>query len=186
MTDPSVLTRVSGETGASAAQILAVEKLLADGCTLPFIARYRKEAHGNLDEVAIGKIQERLGYYAELAARKETILKSIDEQGKLSPELAGKIADCWQKSALEDLYQPYKPKRRTRAQVAREKGFGPLADALWDGTVREEEMADADALASARDILAERIADLADVRGCVRRAAAHGTERRRITRCAST
>ena len=156
------------EVGASARQIVAVEKLLSDGCTVPFIARYRKEAHGNLDEVAIGKIQERIGYYGELEARKETILKSIDEQGKLTDELKEKIAACWQKSALEDLYQPYKPKRRTRAQVAKEKGFEPLAEAIWSGTVPEGSAAED--LQYARDILAEKVADMADVRGLVRQA----------------
>ena len=162
-----ITSRMVAEVGASARQIAAVEKLLAEGCTVPFIARYRKEAHGNLDEVAIGKIQDRLAYYGELESRKETILKSIDEQGKLTDDLRGKIAACWQKSALEDLYQPYKPKRRTRAQVAKEKGFEPLADAIWSGAAFEA--ADED-LQYARDILAERIADMADVRGWVRQA----------------
>ena len=107
--------------------------LLEEGCTIPFIARYRKEAHGNLDEVAIGKIKDRLEYYTELEARKETVLKSIDEQGKLTDELRAAIAGCFVKSRLEDIYQPYKPKRRTRAQVAKEKGYEPLADAIWEG-----------------------------------------------------
>jgi len=158
------------EVGATSRQIAAVEKLLADGNTIPFIARYRKEAHGNLDEVAIGKIKDRLEYYNELEARKETVLKSIEEQGKLTDELRAAIAGCFVKSRLEDIYQPYKPKRRTRAQVAKEKGYEPLADAMWAG---EElvwnggEPTDED-LQYARDIVAERIADMADVRGLVR------------------
>lgn len=160
-----ILERMVGEVGANVRQITAVEKLLADGSTIPFIARYRKEAHGNLDEVVIGKIKERLEYYTELEARKETVLKSIEEQGKLSEDLAKKIADCFVKSKLEDLYQPYKPKRRTRAQVAKEKGFEPLADAIWSGEAFEGSDED---LQFARDILAERIADMADVRGLVR------------------
>ncbi len=114
-----ILARMQIEIGVSGHQIAAVEKLLGEGSTVPFIARYRKEAHGNLDEVQIGKIQERLAYYTELEARKETILKSIDDQGKLTDDLAAKIRGCFQKSALEDLYQPYKPKRRTRAQIAK-------------------------------------------------------------------
>jgi len=129
----------------------------------------------------IGKIQERLGYFTELLERKDTILKSIDEQGKLTDELKDKIAACWQKSALEDLYQPYKPKRRTRAQVAKEKGYEPLADAIWEGEwdggeVEKWKSADGagvpteEDLQFARDILAERIADMADVRGAVRQA----------------
>ena len=172
MINQTVLTRMAGEVGASERQILAVEKLLADGCTVPFIARYRKEAHGNLDEVAIGKIQDRLAYYTELAARKETILKSIDEQGKLTEDLRAKIEGCFVKTALEDLYQPYKPKRRTRAQVAKEKGFEPLADSIWTGKADEGELASRpeEELQYARDIIAERIADIADVRGAVRQA----------------
>ena len=160
-----ILNRMQAEVGASARQIAAVEMLLNEGSTVPFIARYRKEAHGNLDEVAIGKIQERLAYYTELEARKETILKSIADQEKLTPDLERKIRDCYQKTALEDLYQPYKPKRRTRAQIAKEKGLEPLADAIWSGAAFE---GSEEELAGARDILAERIADMANVRGYVR------------------
>ncbi len=163
----AVLARLTGEVGAAANQVTAVAKLLADGNTVPFIARYRKEAHGNLDEVVIGKIQERLQYYSELEDRKKTVLKSIDEQGKLTDELKEKIENCFVKTALEDLYQPYKPKRRTRAQVAKEKGFEPLADAIWAGEAFEGSEED---LQYARDIIAERIADIADVRGFVRNA----------------
>ena len=172
MENVNILARIAAEVGVGVHQVSAVNKLLAEGSTVPFIARYRKEAHGNLDEVQIGKIQDRVGYYTELEARKATILKSIDEQGKLTDELRGKIADCWQKSALEDLYQPYKPKRRTRAQVAKEKGFEPLADAIWNGDASSSLFASATDgdLQFARDILAERIADIADVRGCVRTA----------------
>ena len=158
------------EVGAAPGQIAAVEKLLVDGNTIPFIARYRKEAHGNLDEVAIGKIKDRLEYYNELEARKETVLKSIEEQGKLTDELRDAIVGCFVKSRLEDIYQPYKPKRRTRAQVAKEKGYEPLADAMWEeGTLlwNGGEPTDED-LQFARDIVAERIADMADVRGLVR------------------
>ena len=167
MQNSEILARMTGEIGVGVQQVLAVEKLLADGCTVPFIARYRKEAHGNLDEVQIGKIQDRLAYYTELEQRKETILKTIDEQGKLTDELRAKIVGCYVKTALEDLYQPYKPKRRTRAQVAKEKGFEPLADAIWNGEAFEGSAED---LQYARDILAERIADIADVRGAVRQA----------------
>ena len=165
----TIIERTAGEIGVNPLQVSAVDKLLNDGCTVPFIARYRKEAHGNLDEVQIGKIQERLGYYRELEERKETILKSIDEQGKLTEELEKKIRECFVKSRLEDLYQPYKPKRRTRAQVAKEKGFEPLADAIWNGEAYAAETSGED-LQYARDILAERIADMAEVRGLVRRA----------------
>ena len=165
-----VLPRISAELGISAGQVAAVAKLLKEGDTIPFIARYRKEVHGNLDEVQISKIQERLTYYAELEDRRATILKSIDEQGKLTDELRERIESCMVKAALEDLYQPYKPKRRTRAMIAKEKGLEPLADAIWEGHLDDAALkaASADDLQGARDILAERIADMAEVRGYVR------------------
>ncbi|MBQ5531376.1 MAG: RNA-binding transcriptional accessory protein [Kiritimatiellae bacterium] len=165
----TIIEKAGADAGVSPRQAAAVQKLLADGATVPFIARYRKEAHGNLDEVAIGKIQERLAYYSEIEDRRQTILKSIEEQGKLTPELEGRIRECWQKSALEDLYQPYKPKRRTRAQIAKEKGFEPLADGIWSGDAPAAAAAAEEDLQYARDIIAERIADNAAVRGCVRR-----------------
>ena len=176
MENANVLARIAAEVGVGVHQVTAVDKLLAEGSTVPFIARYRKEAHGNLDEVQIGKIQDRVKYYTELEERKETILKSIDEQGKLTDELREKIVGCFVKSRLEDLYQPYKPKRRTRAQVAKEKGYEPLADEIWNGTWDgvataadgDGDSTEADVLQYVRDILAERIADIADVRGAVR------------------
>ena len=167
MENANVLARIAAEVGVGVHQVTAVDKLLAEGSTVPFIARYRKEAHGNLDEGQIGKIQDRVKYYTELEERKETILKSIDEQGKLTDELREKIDGCFVKSRREDLYQPYKPKRRTRAQVAKEKGYEPLADQIWNGEPFEGTDED---LQYARDILAERIADIADVRGAVRQA----------------
>ena len=175
MENTGVIARIASELAIRPDGVAAVVRLLGEGSTVPFIARYRKEAHGNLDEVQIGKIQERNAYFTELLERRAAILKSIDEQGKLTDELRGKIEGCWQKSALEDLYQPYKPKRRTRAQVAKEKGFEPLADAIWGGTwgggaSGELEGASAEDLQYARDIIAERIADMAEVRGFVRRA----------------
>ena len=165
-----VLPRLSAELGISAGQVAAVAKLLKEGNTIPFIARYRKEVHGNLDEVQISKVQERLTYYAELEDRRATILKSIDEQGKLTDELREKIESCMVKAALEDLYQPYKPKRRTRAMIAKEKGLEPLADAIWNNQLgaADFQSASAEDLQGARDILAERIADMAEVRGYVR------------------
>ena len=167
-----VLPRLAAELAIPARQIAAVAKLLGEGNTIPFIARYRKEVHGNLDEVQIGKIQERLAYYAELEDRRATILKSIEDQGKLTDELRAKIEACMVKAELEDLYQPYKPKRRTRAMIAKEKGLEPLADSLWDATATDDAIAaaSADDLQGARDIIAERIADMADVRQLVRRA----------------
>ena len=177
------------ELKISPRQILAVARLLAEGNTIPFIARYRKEAHGNLDEVQISKIQERLNYHRELDERRATILKSIEGQGKLTDELKAKILACETKTALEDLYLPYKPKRRTRAMIAREKGLEPLAEkilAQGDGDpdadaaafVSEEKGVKTvqDALAGARDIVAETISEDADVRGRVRDAYANTGE----------
>ena len=177
------LPRLVDELGISPRQIMAVAHLLAEGNTMPFIARYRKEAHGNLDEVQISKIQERIAYYKELEDRRSTILKSIEEQGKLTEELKKKINACTTKTTLEDLYLPFKPKRRTRAMIAREKGLEPLAALiLAQGTTQPETEAAAfvnealgvtdaaAALAGARDIVSEVISENADVRGLVRHA----------------
>ena len=179
----SSLPKLVQELGISPRQIAAVARLLAEGNTIPFIARYRKDAHGNLDEVQIGKIQERLAYHRELDERRNTILKSIKDQGKLTDELKAKILACGTKSALEDLYLPFKPKRRTRAMIARERGLEPLAEKILaqpDGNPDADAAAFVDAekgvedtasaLAGARDIVAERIAEDADVRGLVRHA----------------
>ena len=105
-------------------------KLLDEGATIPFISRYRKELTGNLDEVQIADIKTQADKLAEIDARKQTILNSIDEQGKLTAELKERIENTYQLAELEDIYLPYKPKRRTRATIAREKGLEPLADAL--------------------------------------------------------
>lgn len=165
-------------------QVAAVAKLFAEGATVPFIARYRKEAHGNLDEVQILNIQEKLTYYNTLESRRQTILSSINEQGKLTDELREQIEKTISKTELEDLYLPYKPKRRTRATIAREKGLEPLAELIRFQTLEsdpateaekyinaEKEVASAaDALAGARDIVAEQIAERADVRSLIREA----------------
>lgn len=175
------IPKIVGELKISPRQVAAVAALLEEGNTIPFIARYRKELHGNLDEVAIGKIQERLAYHRELGERKAAILKSIDSQGKLTEELKSKIEACETKTALEDLYLPYKPKRRTRATIAKEKGLEPLA-ALIMGLANGNPLDDAaqfvseekgvktaeEALAGARDIVAESISENADVRTYVR------------------
>ena len=102
-------------------------KLLDEGCTIPFISRYRKERTGGLDEVQITSISNRLSQLQEIAKRKETIVKTITEQQKMTPDLQKRIDSCWNSTVLEDIYLPYKPKRRTRAQVAREQGLEPLA-----------------------------------------------------------
>src|SRR6266545_1989542 len=112
--------------------LVAVIALLDEGSTVPFIARYRKEVTGNLDEVQIRGIQEKLEYFRELQDRRETVLHSIEEQGKLTPEVRARIEATLEKNELEDLYLPYKPKRRTKASIARDKGLEPLARFLWD------------------------------------------------------
>ncbi len=113
-------------------QAVAVIGLIDEGGTIPFIARYRKEATGNLDEVQIGAIHEKLEYLRDLESRRQTVLASIEEQGKLSPELRARIEGTFDKTELEDLYLPFKPKRRTKASIARERGLEPLAQYLWD------------------------------------------------------
>ncbi len=182
--DASSIPRLSAELNLPPRQILAVAKLLFEGSTIPFIARYRKEVTGNLDEVQIGKIEERLQYYRELEERRQTILDSITDQGKLTDDLKARILACTTKNALEDLYLPYKPKRRTRAMIAREKGLEPLAARILEQPLTGEpataaaafvsrelkvESAD-DALAGARDIVAEIISENAEIRTLVRHA----------------
>lgn len=144
--------------------------LLDEGCTIPFISRYRKEKTGGLDEVQIGNISQLYDKLKELVKRKDTVLKTIDEQGRLTPELSKRIAECWDATELEDIYLPYKPKRRTRAQVAREQGLEPLATALLlqreqnpqqlacryvKGDVKDAEAA----IKGAQDIIAEIVSE---------------------------
>ena len=178
-----ILLHISNELNVSLKSLVATIGLFDDGGTVPFIARYRKEATGNLDEVAIRSIQEKLEYFRELEDRRETVLRSIDEQGKLTPELKAKIEAVLEKNELEDLYLPYKPKRRTKASIAREQGLEPLADYLWEqkpGDLPVVQLAEtfvsaekgvataADALAGARYIVAERISENADLRKAIR------------------
>ena len=144
-------------------------KLLDEGCTIPFISRYRKERTGGLDEVQITAISNRLEQLQEIAKRKDTVVKTITELGKMTPELQKRIDDCWESTVLEDIYLPYKPKRRTRAQVAREQGLEPLAQLLL--LQREQDpkraaqrfvrdgLAVADCLKGAQDIIAEQMSE---------------------------
>jgi protein Tex len=126
--------RISKEVGAPVSRVEATIALLEGGATVPFIARYRKEATGNLDEVKIESIEECRVYYTALEQRRQTILASIENQGKLTDELKEKILSCFSKGELEDLYLPYKPKRKTKASVALALGLGPLADYIWEQT----------------------------------------------------
>src|SRR5215467_5204540 len=128
----SVLVYISQQLGVPLKGMVAVIGLLDEGATVPFIARYRKELTGNLDEVQIRDTQEKLEYFRELEDRRETVLQSIQEQGKLTPELKARIEAAMEKNELEDLYLPYKPKRRTKASIAREQGLEPLANYLWE------------------------------------------------------
>jgi len=126
----TITTRIAAELGVRNEQVSAAVELLGEGATVPFIARYRKERTGGLDDTQLRKLEERLGYLRELEDRRATVLKSISEQDKLTPELERAIRAAATKVDLEDLYAPYKPKRRTKAQIAREAGLEPLADAL--------------------------------------------------------
>ncbi len=175
---------LSAELNLPRASVSAVVMLLAESSTVPFIARYRKEATGGLDEVQIRAIEERRSYLVELEARRKSITGEISSQGKLSPELAQKLANASTKAELEDLYLPFKPKRRTRATIAKERGLGPLADLIWSQARDGSPVAialgfvdaakgvpdEAAALAGARDICAERIAEEPEVRKHAREA----------------
>src|ERR1700678_3456171 len=129
---PEILLHISQQLNLPLRGLVAVIELLDEGGTVPFIARYRKEATGNLDEVQIRAIEEQLAYFRELVARKQTVLETIASQGKLTDELKAKIEATLDRAVLEDLYLPYKPKRRTKATIAREMGLEPLADYLWE------------------------------------------------------
>ena len=139
---PEILLHVSQQLNLPLRGLVAVIELLDDGGTVPFIARYRKEATGNLDEVQIRAIEEQLAYFRELVARKETVLETIAGQGKLTDELKARIEATLDRSVLEDLYLPYKPKRRTKATIAREQGLEPLADYLWEQQLRPQTVSD--------------------------------------------
>ncbi len=129
---PTIEQRIAAELGVKTAQVIAAVQLLDEGATVPFIARYRKEATGELDDIQLRLLEERLTYLRELEERRAAVLASIEEQGKLTAGLRAEIEDAATKQRLEDLYLPYKQKRRTKAQMAREAGLEPLADALFD------------------------------------------------------
>ncbi|WFP78487.1 Tex family protein [Mesorhizobium sp. WSM4906] len=170
---------IAAEIGSRPEQAAAAIGLLDEGATVPFVARYRKEVTGGLDDTQLRDLSERLTYLRELDARRETILGSIREQGKLSEELEAKITAATTKAELEDIYLPYKPKRRTKAEIAKERGLGPLAEAILADRSAvpaelalayvTEEVPDAKAaLEGARDILSEQFAENADLVGKLR------------------
>lgn len=165
---------IASEINARAEQVKAAIQLLDEGATVPFIARYRKEVTGGLDDTQLRTLAERLSYLRELNARRTSIVESINGQGKMTDELMLKIMQAVTKAELEDLYLPYKPKRRTRAEIARERGLGPLAEAIWDNRAADPaklaqayvngEIADVKAaLEGARDIVAETMTENADL-----------------------
>ncbi len=177
---PTHLEIIASELGIAASSVTATDRLLAEGATVPFIARYRKEVTGSLDEVQIQAIRDRMTQLAELDHRRESILRSLDERSLLTPELKKKILAALTITSLEDIFAPFRPKRQTRATKAKDKGLEPLADFLFTNQNSgineasayinpklEVETAE-DALAGARDIIAERVADDASLRGRVR------------------
>ena len=177
----SISRRIAEELGVREQQVNATVALLDEGATVPFIARYRKEVTGSLDDSQLRNLEERLRYLRELEDRRSTILNSIEEQGKLTDELRASINDADTKNRLEDLYLPYKPKRRTKAQIAKEAGLEPLADALYDDPTLDPEATAAGylnaeagvadtkaALDGARYILMERFAEDAELLGNLR------------------
>ncbi len=179
MRKEKVLEKIAGAAGVSKAQLISVLDLFDGGATIPFVARYRKEMTGSLDEVVLASIKEEDERYNELEKRKETILKSVGEQDLLTPELQATIENCYQLNELEDIYLPYKPKRRTRATIAREKGLEALAEILMNQTERDpatralrflnDQVPDAEeALAGARDIIAETVNEHNGARNIVR------------------
>ena len=177
---PTIQQIIAQEMNLPEARVNATLKLLAEGATIPFISRYRKEVTGGMDEVTIFNIAERFDALRELADRKLYILQAIEAQEKLTPELRQRIAACWDADQLEDLYLPYKPKRKTRAEAARKKGLQPLADSLLkrpydnpERTARQflnDEVPDVEAaLSGARDIIAEHVNEDEQARQSVRR-----------------
>ena len=174
----NIAKQIAEELKIKVWQVEAVMELIDEGCTIPFIARYRKEKHGSLNDEQLRNLDERLTYLRNLEERKETVLASIEEQGKLTEELKQQILAAQTQVLLEDLYRPYRPKRRTRATIAKEKGLEGLANQILlqmlDHSVEEEakqyldeekEVATVEqAISGALDILAEAIADEADYR----------------------
>jgi uncharacterized protein len=171
--------RISRDLNIKSPQVAACLKLLSEGASLPFIARYRKEQTGDLDEIAIEAIQKRHEYYLDISKRKEFILSSIDEQGKLIEGLKVTIENCWDQKELEDLYLPFKSKRKTKADDARAKGLEPLAGRLMkedlndvegfaQGFVNDQVSNTEDALQGARDIMAEWMAEKPNIRKTLR------------------
>ncbi|EPR69271.1 Tex family protein [Cyclobacterium qasimii] len=177
MSDLNHYSKIATELGVREKQVISTANLLDEGATVPFISRYRKEVTGSLDEVEVAAVRDRLQQLRDLDKRKEAIIKSIDEQGKLTDELAGKVLAAETMSVLEDIYLPFKPKRRTKGTIAKEKGLEPLAHLIFEQSAIDlnktaeeylnEELgvgSKEDALSGARDIIAEWINEDAEIR----------------------
>jgi protein Tex len=173
------IQRIAEKLSITIKQVISIHDLQSEGATIPFIARYRKEATGNLDEVVIGNVCEEIKYFTELDKRKETVIKTIDGLGKLTPELRKRIEDCYDATVLEDIYLPYKPKRKTKATQAIEKGLEPLAKIIFEQGAENpeaeaikflnENVKDSkEALQGARDIIAEWISEHEQARNKIR------------------
>lgn len=184
MSEQFIINNIIKELNLKESSVKNTIELLSDGATMPFIARYRKEKTEGLDETQIKNISERFDYYKELQKRKATIVQSIEEQGKLTPAMEKEISECTEKQKLEDLYLPFKPKKRTKSTIAKEKGLEPLADIIWNQlntkSTREEILSayvnqekgvesTKDALNGALDIIAEKISDTASIREYLRK-----------------
>ncbi len=181
MITPEIIQRLAGSLGLAPLQVENTIALLDEGATVPFISRYRKERTGSLDEVQIGAVRDAKVKMEELVKRKDVILKIIDEQGQLTPDLKSRIESCFDLTELEDIYLPFKPKRKTRAAIAREKGLAPLAGIIMKQLERDPEHKALafvkgevgtveEALAGARDIMAEWISENEKARNMVRQA----------------
>src|SRR5258708_37881918 len=177
--EPIYIQKIAEKLSFSLKQVNNIFDLQAEGATIPFMARYRKEATGNMDEVQINDVVEQIKYFTELDKRKETVIKTIEGLGKLTPELKDRIENCYDATVLEDIYLPYKPKRKTRATTAMEKGLEPLARLIFDQEggdpaehaakfINEQVKDIKEALQGARDIIAEWISENEQARNKMR------------------
>ncbi|HPS10279.1 MAG TPA: Tex family protein [Paludibacteraceae bacterium] len=184
MVSEELIKQLTQSTSYSFHQVQNVVRLIDEGATIPFMSRYRKEATGGMDEVQLADLREQYDKLCELIKRKATVLKSIEEQEKLTPELRQRIEECWNANELEDIYLPYKPKRRTRAEIAREKGLEPLAKIIMkqqtvdiqnvvNRFITSDVMNASDALQGARDIIAEWVNESEAARNAIRSIFSH-------------